>query len=76
VRNAMNHIKLYVKLARCTDWFGSHHINKSIRLRRLDSNEVFIVILKSTDRADQRSATGSVFVKGLSKQYCNALLNK
>ncbi len=78
VVNTHGYVKLYVKLpnTRTIHWFKSKETNKPLYLHAVNVTEpIYQVILKSSDKPDHRSATGSIFVSSLSPILCNAILN-
>lgn len=79
VTNLHGHVKLFVKLpnTRTIHWFKHSDINKSLTLYDVHNNSViYSVTLMSTDKADRRSATGSIYVKGLTPRECQSFINK
>lgn len=79
VLNTNRYVKLFVKLpnTRTFNWFKSRDTNREIVLYdKDDRNIMYRITLKSSDKADPHSATGSIFVTGLSRIQCNDLLNR
>lgn len=79
ITNTHGYIKLYVKLpnTRTIHWFTSKEVNKTLFLHPINDDEaIYEVTLKSSDKPDHRSATGSIYVAGLSPLVCLTLLNK
>ena len=73
--NSAGAIKFFVRLATSQSrWFGARDIDRSLTLHHKD--EQYIVRIKSTDKPDPRSATGAVYIKGLSRELCETLLNQ
>jgi hypothetical protein len=86
IRDGFGFIKLFVRVRKNKSlWFFWNDINKPITLIPISNgnnrgtrnrNRMPIeVILKSTDKPEEKSATGSIYVKGLSESLCNELLN-
>lgn len=80
VVDSLGHIKLFVRLPnKVTKWFGAREIDGLFNLTPVNTTEdgiVYTMRLKSTDKPDHRSATGAIFVGGLSRTLCEQLLNQ
>ncbi len=75
VTNQWGYIKLYVKLAHGTTWFGARDINHTLQLQSTRYGTLECRI-KSTERMDPHRATGVIYVKGLDTPLCNSLINR
>lgn len=78
VTDLHGHVKLFVKLpnTRTIHWFKHNDVNNKMLLYDAhDDTVVYSVTLMSTDKADRKSATGSIYVKGLSPALCQSFLN-
>ena len=77
VTNSNGYVNLYVKLPdNHVKWFGSRDNDRIIKLTSIKDKSTHLPILKSTGKADPRSSTGPIYVKGLSVAMCESLLNK
>lgn len=79
VVDAAGYTKLYVKLpnTKTVRWFTNRAIDKEIELYSVYEDRLAAQpILKRCEKADWRSATGSIYVKGLDPHLCHHLLNK
>lgn len=80
VTNSYSHIKMYVKIYKNKmDWFNWKDMNKPITLMKKDDKSItYTVILKSTDKPEEKAATGIIYVKGIDINVllCNEMLNK
>lgn len=80
VTNTHGYILLYVKLPNkhTTHWFSHSEINQPLTLYRIGQNDpaIYKVLLKSSDKPDHRSATGSIYVDQLPSTLCQTILNE
>ena len=79
VTNTHGYIKLYVKLphTRTIHWFTHNDVNRIITLYDIkDKNNTYDVTFRSSDKSDYRSATGSIYIQGISPSQCNVILNR
>ena len=77
--DSAGYLKLYVKLpgTRTVRWFTNREIDKEVALYSVhDHLLVAQPVLKRCEKADRRSATGVIYVKGLDAHECQVLLNK
>lgn len=79
--NELGHIKVYVKLpSHEIPWFNPQHRNEALVLHPapgiITPEKTYTVHLKSNCKPSQVKRRGTVFVSGLSKEFCNKLLNQ
>lgn len=81
VYNELGYIKIYVKLpSRQIPWFSGQHRDEQLLLHPapgvITPERTYTVHLKSNCKPSPAKRRGTIFVKGLSKEFCNTLLNQ
>jgi hypothetical protein len=76
VINNYDFVKLYVKLGDpSVRWFGYKDINQTLVLSDKHRSTQYAVILKSHEKHNVKRRTGTIYVKGLSREVLLRLLN-
>ena len=70
------YIKMFVKLPNSSvRWFNASSIDKLISTREGKSKDGVVFKLRQAFRYNEKRRTGTIYVSGLNKTYCNNLLN-
>lgn len=76
--NEWDYARLYVKLPKKTvPWFSSDDVDRPLRLSLHGGDEREVtVIVRQLEKTSVKRRTGVIYVSGLTRSFCNAVLNK